>query len=274
MCNGVSCEWKKVNKGTTQGSVSGPYLFNLFLDDLEIDSDGDIDPLVKYADDGTILVPVPKELPDPSSQLIDQYMDWTVANEMHCSTSKCKELVVRKKSNDTVYPTLYNIKQQDSITLLGLVLQSNCKFSLHIKSKLYEANKCLFIIRSLRKEGYDQAEIDHIFNSIVLPKILYALPVYAASLSDLTAVQSFLTRCYKRRYTSILYNIYDLLEKYDRRLVNKINNNGHPLYNMLPKTKLSSQRLRKPTCSRPKINTERFKNSFFNRIIFKYNIAL
>ena len=28
--------WKSVNRGTTQGSVSGPYLFNIFLSDLEI----------------------------------------------------------------------------------------------------------------------------------------------------------------------------------------------------------------------------------------------
>ena len=30
-------EWKIVIKGTTQGSVSGSYLFNLFLNDLELD---------------------------------------------------------------------------------------------------------------------------------------------------------------------------------------------------------------------------------------------
>ena len=49
--------WKSVNRGTTQGSVSGPYLFNIFLNDLEIFFHG-CPVLFKYADDSTILSPI------------------------------------------------------------------------------------------------------------------------------------------------------------------------------------------------------------------------
>ena len=37
-------------------------------------------------------------------------------------------------------------------TVLGLTIQDNCKFSEHGKTKLCEAKKCLYIIRSLGKK--------------------------------------------------------------------------------------------------------------------------
>ena len=37
-----TCEWKTVNKGTMQGSVTGPYLLHLFLNNLEIDERDDL----------------------------------------------------------------------------------------------------------------------------------------------------------------------------------------------------------------------------------------
>ena len=37
-----------------------------------------------------------------------------------------------------------------------------------------------------------QDEIDHLFNSIVIPKLLNGLSVYAASVSELTVIQRML----------------------------------------------------------------------------------
>ena len=62
--NGTVCDWLMISKGTMQGSVSRPHLFNLFLDDdLETDSNLDDVSMVKYADsDSTILVTVNESL--------------------------------------------------------------------------------------------------------------------------------------------------------------------------------------------------------------------
>ena len=132
------------------------------------------------------------------------------------------------------FPPQCGIEKSDSFTLLGVTLQNDCKFSSLVKGKLREANKCLYILRSLRKDGYTQIEIDHLFKVIVLPKITYALPAYGASQIDLNTIECFLKRCNKRRYTYELINIYDLLEKCDHRLFTKIKNNvNHPLQNVL-----------------------------------------
>ena len=104
---------------------------------------------------------------------------------MKCNTFKCKELVFRKKRNATNYPVIYNI------------------------AKLCEANKCLFIIRGLRGEGYSQDE------AIVLVKITYGLPVYGASEADLNIIQCFLKRCFKGLCE--LLDIRQLLEEKDRK---------------------------------------------------------
>ena len=250
-------------------------LFNLFLNDLDValycqDSD-----LTKYADDTSILVTVRKNSVDESQKALNAFLEWTDVNGMSCNTSKCKELCMAKKGVTPNLPPLCGIEQSHSFTLLGVTLQKDCKFSSHVKGKLREANKCLYILRSLRKDGYTQVEIDHLFKAIVLPKITYALPVYWASQVDLNTIQCFLRRCNKRRYTFELINIDDLLEKCDRRLFTKIKNNAnHPLYALLPKVKESSKTLTSQTSLLPRINTERFKNSYFNRIRFQYNLAI
>ena len=110
---------------------------------------------------------------------------------MSCNTGKCKELCLTKKGVAAKHSPLCGIEQNDRLTLLGVTLQSDCKFTSHVKGKLREANRCLYIIRPQRKEGYTQVEIDHLFKAIVLPKITYALPVYGTSQADLNTIQCF-----------------------------------------------------------------------------------
>ena len=275
VCNNTVCDWKDVNRSTTQGRVSGLYLFNLFLHDLDVTQYCKDSNLTKYAEDTSILVTVRKNSVDESQKALNAFLEWTEVNGISCNTSKCKEPCMTKKGVTLNFPPLCGIEQSDSFTLSGVTLQNDFKFSSHVKGKLREANKCLYILRSLRKDEYTQVEIDHLLKAIVLPKVTYALPVYGASQVDSNSIQCFLKRSNKQRYTSALINIYDLLEKCDRRLFTKIKNNvNHPLYALLPKVKESSKKLRSQTSQLPRINTERFKNCYFNRIRFQYNLAI
>ena len=144
--DGFVGQWKDVNKGTTQGSVSGPHLFTIFLNDLEISLNGK-DILFKYADDTSIVSPVWKEQ-DNSVDIVRTFMEWSEKNCMSSNSKKCKELVIRKKSGTNLCTPVFGIPQTCQLSVLGLILQDNGRFDCHVHVKLIKANRCLFILRS------------------------------------------------------------------------------------------------------------------------------
>ena len=86
-----------MNRDTTQGSVSGPYLFNIFINYLEISIDNH-PALFKYADDSPLIVPFwsyghcPADLVDLVDQ-VDQFLIWSEESSMICNPSKCREII-------------------------------------------------------------------------------------------------------------------------------------------------------------------------------------
>ena len=75
-------------------------------------------------------------------------------------------------------------------------------------------------------------------NSIVMPNIRYGLSVYGATDAELITVQCFLDRCKKRRYTSQVINIREIMKDHDRKIYLKVKDmETHPLFRMLPKKK-------------------------------------
>ena len=82
---GVTYKWHTVNKGTTQGSVSGPHVFNLFINDLAISQDNELTSIVKYADDTTLLVEVCENEIDLSQEVVNQFFSSTQDNAMACN---------------------------------------------------------------------------------------------------------------------------------------------------------------------------------------------
>ena len=74
-------------------------------------------------------------------------------NCMSCNLPKCKSLTFAKKSQRPQFSPVCGIAEFPKLKILGMTFQSNCTFSYHLSEKLKEANKCLFVLRGLRKEG-------------------------------------------------------------------------------------------------------------------------
>ena len=128
---------------------------------------------------------------------------------MLCNPSKCKELIFRKKESS-------GTRHQYAPINITLSVRSDFKFSEHVRLKLTKANKCLNVLRTLRKELFSQKEIDHLFKTLVFPILTCGLTVYGASDSDLNVIQRFSDRCHKRHFTSQTVSIFNRLEQQDK----------------------------------------------------------
>ena len=172
--NNFECDWKQVNKWTSQGSVSGRYLFNIF-------TLGNHDALFKFADDATITAPVWKEV-DYSDQLVPQFLDWTTnTNGMSCNPSKCRELTIKKRDNCDLFSPTGMISSCKEVDILWVTLQCDSKFSVRVKKKLIKAKKSLYILRTMRKEGYNLSEIDLLLK-VTRPWFFGGVPSYFEAL--------------------------------------------------------------------------------------------
>ena len=106
-----------------------------------------------------------------------------------------------------------------------------------------------------------------------MSNFIYVISVYGTSDSDLTVVQTFLDRCCKRHYISEKVDVRELLQRTDIKLYNKrVLDKEQLLNNILREKKSVGYNLRKESFLYPNVNTIRFKNTFVNRLIFKYDI--
>ena len=112
-----------IGRMSTVVLLSEAYLFNLFLNDLDVAQYSQDSDLTKYADDTSILETVRKNSVDESQKALNAFLEWTEVNGMSCNTSKCKELCMAKTGVSPNFPPLCGIEPSDSFTLLGVTLQ-------------------------------------------------------------------------------------------------------------------------------------------------------
>ncbi len=265
-------EFVDINRGVPQGTILGPILFSVMVNDIKV-----IDPtcslLEKFADDLTLSVPIRNNGSDGSSLEVSNIMKWAETNRMDLNLGKTWEMVLKGNTLKPLPDPLQFIERRDWLKLLGVLFQNNpCSWDMHIKHILKKASSQLHILRVCKFYGYATHDLHLLFNSLIMPILYFSIEVWGCAYKNkyLEQVNSFLRHAYRFGYTSRLININDVINKRDHKLWNKIvSNPDNPLNELLPPQRTRCLRERRHKYILPKVRTERFKRVFINRCLFE-----
>ena len=207
--NGKYSEWKEMTSGIPQGSVIGPLLFVIFINDLPafVDSKSDI---FLFADDAKMYKFISSvQDAEELNVCCEQLFSWCKTWLMKLNVDKCKVLSLRRSLvKDVTYPYGFNdslkgfkqLEHVDEIKDLGVLLDHELSFKAHIRDKINKAYMMLGIIKRNFK-SVDKCSFKLLYISLVRSHLEYAHSVWnphAVSLiKDIEKVQKRATKMVK-----------------------------------------------------------------------------
>ena len=208
--DGCYSDWSKVTSGIPQGSVLGPTLFVMFVNDLP---DVTCSHTQLYADDAKIYSSVHSQTSCHTLQCdLNNISTWSSEWQLPLNSQKCKILHLgHNNPNQNYIMDGKPLENVDAERDLGVLVDSNLTFRRHISATIQKANQMLGIIRrafvNINKDVFIP-----LYKALVRPHLEYCTvswnPRFLTDDRKLEAVQ--------RRATKMIPGMHDL--PYDERL--------------------------------------------------------
>ncbi|TDJ91328.1 reverse transcriptase domain-containing protein, partial [Klebsiella pneumoniae] len=172
---------KTITAGVQQGSILGPTLFNIFVNDIPRT---DLTSLALYADDTVIYSSAPHR--NSVSSYIQYHLNalesWFINWKIKINTNKCKAIYFSRTYK--LPPRLYlhdeAIDWCDSVKYLGVTLDRRLTWKFHIKNV---RNAMEYKLRDLRSLMYGHhLSIKNkllLYKAVILPTVTYASPIWS-----------------------------------------------------------------------------------------------
>ena len=169
--NGETSAWCDVLSGVPQGSVLGPLLFNIYVNDMPTQVSSSV---LQFADDLKMFRVIDNAQDFQLLQNdINKLVDWANKWQLKFNISKCYILHLGKPHGYGEYNIQgTNITSTDKIKDLGVIIDSNLKFHDHVNSVICKANRTLGIIRKTFQFTDNQMFVT-LYKTMVRPVIEY-----------------------------------------------------------------------------------------------------
>ena len=172
---GANSDWVFIRAGVPQGSILGPLLFLLYINDIVLDIKSNIR---LFADDTSLFIIV--ENPFEAANIINNDLAkitrWAGMWLVSFNAEKTYSVLISRKINKPNHPPLYMLDQQitevDSHKHLGVYFSNDCSWHRHINYIKDKAWSRINIMRKL-KFKLDRKSLETIYLTFIRPILEY-----------------------------------------------------------------------------------------------------
>ena len=250
--NNHKSAYKPITCGVPQGSVLGPLLFLIYINDLP-----NCCPLGDtriFADDTNVLFNATNadEILRKGQVIMEQMNNWFVANKLTLNAKKSSFIIFksnRSRINNLPDKFTFNnteIMRSNSINYLGLTFDEHLTFNLHIKNVGNSIKRYFKIFYNIRNY-INSKQVEILYYSMIYSRIKYGLIVYGFTtknnINKLQTLQNQLLKVLtskKRRFpTNDIHNQLKILKIKDLLFQEKLSFVFNYVNNKLPSTFLN-----------------------------------
>ena len=184
--NNTPSDMTKMTCGVPQGSILGPLLFLLYINDIA--SVSNIISSILFADYTTLFCSSKhlQELTAIVNNELGNIMQWLNANKLSVNIDKTNSMLFRPKGKNEICPSIpicgTNIIVVDSAKFLGIVIDNRLNWVEHVKCISRKIAKGIGIIIKARK-SFESETLLNLYNALIFPYISYGIQVWGTAVA-------------------------------------------------------------------------------------------
>ena len=186
-----------VTCGVPQGSVLGPLLFLLYVNDLPYRISARV---TMFADDTNVLESFSQSDQSSLKNSLHTIDEWMKYNKLKCNLDKSKAIIFGNKEHvlESLKSESIVLKEASNVKYLGVLVDEELTFKDHVELVKKKLNKCFYAVLKSR-QVLTQSQMLVYYKTHVKPIIQYGVLIYGgtmySNLQPILKMQKKIVRC-------------------------------------------------------------------------------